>query len=249
MNDRQNLVDLSLSTWVHPTWLLDKVSERLAFQRRGVQLYNELLRKLDTVGSFKGGPNSSELHDILSDENRHLLMLTDTLNELRGTSAVSPNTADMGTSLSDSVLTMVTDPGTSFLQSLEAIVVTELADGEAWPLLADLARAAGEDIFAHQCDRARLNKERHLRKIRRWIRAGEGLSDKNDSTLTWQPPYRVVETRNPSNAKAVEGPHLQTHVGVRHVDNLPPAAVIPSSFGVQSEMEAQVDVTPPMEDV
>lgn len=44
-----------------PTVLLDRVAERMAFERTGVRLYEGLLTKYDALGSFDGGPSRADL--------------------------------------------------------------------------------------------------------------------------------------------------------------------------------------------
>jgi len=43
----------------NPTQFIDKISERIAFERTGVRLYEALLLKLDAYGTFAGGPQRS----------------------------------------------------------------------------------------------------------------------------------------------------------------------------------------------
>ena len=40
-----------------PTQFLDKLGERLAFERTGVRLYEALISKHEALGSFAGGPD------------------------------------------------------------------------------------------------------------------------------------------------------------------------------------------------
>jgi hypothetical protein len=50
----------------NPSEFLDKLGERLAFERTGTRLYEGLLAKFDAVGSYDGGPTRellTEFHD------------------------------------------------------------------------------------------------------------------------------------------------------------------------------------------
>jgi hypothetical protein len=48
-----------------PTLLLDKLGERLAFERSGTRLYEALVSKHDAFGSFSGGPSREDLEHVL----------------------------------------------------------------------------------------------------------------------------------------------------------------------------------------
>ena len=44
-----------------PTQFIDKLGERLGFERTGVRLYEALISKYNTYGSFTGGPSLAQL--------------------------------------------------------------------------------------------------------------------------------------------------------------------------------------------
>jgi rubrerythrin len=69
---------------------------------------------------------------------------------------------------------VLADPRTNLLQSLEAILVAELADNECWTALETLARQAGHEDLANGCRRAVEHEREHLRDVRRWVAAGQG---------------------------------------------------------------------------
>ena len=51
--------------------LLNKLGERLAFERAGVRLYEALLSKHEAYGSFDGGPTRENIEHILTEELAH----------------------------------------------------------------------------------------------------------------------------------------------------------------------------------
>jgi len=63
------------------------------------------------------------------------------------------------------------------LQSLEAILLAELADNECWETLTGLARLAGQEELAEQCEEALVTEQEHLEKVRSWLAAGQGRSE------------------------------------------------------------------------
>src|SRR5215203_5182663 len=55
--------------------LLDKLSERLAFERTGTRLYEALLNKCETLGEESSGPTLEDIEQIGRQELEHFLML------------------------------------------------------------------------------------------------------------------------------------------------------------------------------
>ena len=52
-------------TGAKPTLLMDKLGERLAFERTSTRLYEALVSKCDACGSFEGGPSQADLEHVL----------------------------------------------------------------------------------------------------------------------------------------------------------------------------------------
>ena len=69
---------------------------------------------------------------------------------------------------------MIVDPRTTLLQSLEAILIAELADNACWEALIALAQQAGEDALVQPFEQALVTEQEHLRKVRTWLAAGQG---------------------------------------------------------------------------
>jgi hypothetical protein len=157
-----------------PTLLLDKLGERLAFERSGTRLYEALVSKHETFGSFRGGPSKADLEDILYEEYEHFTMLRSIIEQFGGDpTAVTPS-ANLQATVGHGINKVIVDPRTTLLQSLEAILVAELADHAGWETLKTLAQEAGEDKLVAQCQQAHTTEEEHLMKVRHWVAAGQG---------------------------------------------------------------------------
>lgn len=160
-----------------PTLLLDKLGARLGFERAGVRLYEALVSKHQAFGSFSGGPSQEDLMNILREEHAHFMMLKEVIEQMGGDpTAVTPS-ADLEAVLSQGPLMLLTDPHITFLQSLEAILVVELTDNECWEALAQLATIAGEEQLARRFMSALAAEQEHVRKVRRWVAAGQGRGE------------------------------------------------------------------------
>jgi rubrerythrin len=157
-----------------PTLFMDKLGERLAFERAGTRLYEALISKYDAYGSFSGGPSKADLEHILEEEYRHFTMLQSVIEQLGGDpTAVTPS-ANLHATASQGLPKVLTDPRTTLLQSLEAILIAELADNACWEALVELAQQAGEDELVPQFESACATEQEHLTKVRTWLAAAQG---------------------------------------------------------------------------
>lgn len=157
----------------HPTILMDKLGERLAFERTGTRLYEALISKHEADGGFAGGPSRADLLDILNEEHRHFAMLTEVMLSLGGDPTAMTPSADLSATASMGVLKVVTDARTSLLQGLEAILIAELTDRDGWEALIAVANNAGKKDLVARFEQAELVEREHLVKVRRWIAAGQ----------------------------------------------------------------------------
>lgn len=159
-----------------PTLMLDKLGERLAFERSGVRLYEALLSKYDAYGSFSGGPRREDLMHILREEFAHFSMLQQVLEQLGGDpTAVTPS-GNLQATMSLGIAQVLADPRASLLHSLEAILVAELADNDCWKTLGMLAEEVGEDQLGRQFQQAFATEQEHLAKVRAWLAAGHSIA-------------------------------------------------------------------------
>jgi rubrerythrin len=154
--------------------LLDKLGERLAFERAGVRLYEALVSKHEAYGSFEGGPSREDLEHLLGEEQAHFAMLGEAIAELGGDPTELTRSATVQLAASRGVADVLVDPRVSFVESLEAIAIAELADNECWQTLAELARLGGNEDLGEQCEEAFATEQEHLEKVRSWLAAAQG---------------------------------------------------------------------------
>jgi len=157
-----------------PMLFMDKLGERLAFERTGTRLYEALVSKYDAFGSFTGGPSRGDLEHVLQEEYRHFTMLQSAIEQLGGDpTAVTPS-ANLSATAAHGINKVIVDPRTTLLQSLEAMLIVELTDNACWEALIELARGAGEDELVKQFGQARATEQEHLQKVQAWVAAGQG---------------------------------------------------------------------------
>jgi rubrerythrin len=157
-----------------PTLFVDKLGERLAFERSGTRLYEALLSKYDAFGSFTGGPSRDDLEHVRQEEYRHFTLLQSAIEQLGGDpTAVTPS-ANIQATAAHGIQEVIVDPRTTLLQSLEAALIVELADNACWEALIELAQEAGENTLVQQFQEALKNEQDHLKKVQAWVAAGQG---------------------------------------------------------------------------
>jgi rubrerythrin len=157
-----------------PMLFMDKLGERLAFERRGTRLYEALVSKYDAFGSFDGGPSRNDLEHVRQEEYRHFTLLQSAIEQLGGDPTALTPSANLHTTAAHGINQVIVDPRTTLLQSLEAILIAELADNACWEALIELAQGAGEDKLVEQFQEALRNEQDHLAKVQAWLAAGQG---------------------------------------------------------------------------
>jgi hypothetical protein len=156
-----------------PTQFIDKLGERLAFERTGVRLYEGLISKFIAFGGFKGGPELGQLEENMLEEHEHFRMLSEVIAQIGGDPTVVTPSADLQATMSKGILEVVVDPRTTFVQCLEAVLVAELSDNECWETLIELARDTGQERVVTTFENALAEEADHLEDIRAWLAAAQ----------------------------------------------------------------------------
>jgi rubrerythrin len=149
---------------------LDKLGERLAFERTGTRLYGALISKFDASEPLPGGPARADLERIKSEEAAHFEMLREVMITMGGDPTALTPSADVAAVSSMGLLQVLGDPRMNLKQSLEAILVAELVDNDGWTMLIDLARTEGNEAVVRRFEQALADEQVHLSNVRRWVR-------------------------------------------------------------------------------
>lgn len=153
------------------TFLLDKLGERLAFERSGVRLYEALLLLFDAHGGFEGGPTRAQLETIRREEAEHFLLVKGAIEGLGGDpTAVTPSANRAGVE-AQGLLQVLTDPRSRLADGLHAILIAELTDHDGWDMLVDVAVQTSQDALVPKLRAALVDEEKHLGWVRDWLLA------------------------------------------------------------------------------
>lgn len=146
-----------------PTVLIDKLGERLAFERTGVRLHQAVLVKFDALGSWE------QLMQIGNEELEHFELLKQCIEQVGADPTAMTPSADIIAVTAAGVLGVITDPRTTLAQALQAVLVAERADLEGWQLLIQLADELGHDDMARRFREAEQVEERYGAWVRAWL--------------------------------------------------------------------------------
>ncbi|HEY0144519.1 MAG TPA: ferritin-like domain-containing protein [Thermoanaerobaculia bacterium] len=148
------------------TVLLDKMGERLAFERTGSRMYEALLVK---VAAGAVGPTASDLEELRAEELRHFELVRRHLVRMGADPTVQTPCADLAGVQAMGVLQVLSDPRTTLSQCLNAVLTTELADTAGWELLAKLANESGEKEMAQEFEQAHVAEMEHDVRVKAWL--------------------------------------------------------------------------------
>ncbi|ACL66704.1 conserved hypothetical protein [Anaeromyxobacter dehalogenans 2CP-1] len=161
--------------------LLDKLGERLAFERTGVRLYEAVLAKLPASRTSDGDLGAPELRQLRDEEHRHMLVVTEAIEQLGGDPTAVTPCANLAGVQGLGLVQSLADPRTTLTQCLDTLLAAELIDNDGWKLLIALAEGMGQTEVAKRFTECLAEEDEHLLKVRAWvaerleIQAGTGL--------------------------------------------------------------------------
>jgi bacterioferritin (cytochrome b1) len=146
--------------------LVDILSERLAFERAGVKLYDTVLMKMRDMKDPVARRLFAPLEDFRTHEKEHEEWLEE---QLRALGATAHETTD----LSDLVqresigLERVVKGDHDVVHLIHALLTAELVDNAGWELLLELADEADDDVARREFRKRLHEEEEHLDELRR----------------------------------------------------------------------------------
>ncbi len=152
-----------------PELLVDKLGERLAFERTGVRLYEALIAKLKGLADQVDPAILRSVARFRDEEGKHFQLLRKIMEDLGADPTAQTPAADATAIISSGALQLIADPRSNLAQCLNALLTVELNDNAAWDLLIQLARASGQNEAAEAFAEALREEEQHLAMVREWL--------------------------------------------------------------------------------
>jgi bacterioferritin (cytochrome b1) len=151
----------------NPEILINKLGERLAFERSGVRLYEALITKCESM-DIPARISVETLRQFRDEEEQHFHILKNALKSLGADPTAQTPDADVTAVASMGIQKVIADPRTSLSQCLSALLTVELTDNAAWEILIKVAEDMGlEEMTAHFVKPLQ-QEEIHLQQIRDW---------------------------------------------------------------------------------
>ena len=155
-------------TGVRAHVFLDKLGERLAYERSGTRLYAAFIGKCEATQDLPDVISVERLRHFQQEEMEHFMLVKECIEQLGGDPTAQTPCADVTGVASMGLLQVITDPQTNVNQALHAILVAELTDGAAWDELVALARDAGQEDMATRFEAAAQHESEHLETVKEW---------------------------------------------------------------------------------
>ena len=149
--------------------LVDKLSERVAFERTGTRLYEALLSKYQDAEDKKGLPDKSRLELFQQEELKHFEVVSAAIKRVGGELPIISPATDLNGSLGMGWMLAITDARTTFIQALEIVLQAELVDSASWEILIELAERQELADVATQFQECLNEKEAHIVTLKQWL--------------------------------------------------------------------------------
>ena len=161
-------------TGKNPEVFIDKLGERLVFERGGTRLYEALLTKCeatiaDGAEELPGEMSIATLRHFRDEEAAHFEMLAGCMEELGADPTAQTPCADVTGVESFGIMQVLNDPRTTVAQSLNALLVAELADYAGWDLLIKLAEEMKQTGMVKRFRAALEQENKHMMTIKQWV--------------------------------------------------------------------------------
>lgn len=153
-----------------PEVLIDKLGERLAFERAGTRLYEAMLLKCGAVDGARNPIDVAALAQIRDDEELHFHLVHKFIERLGADPTAMTPCADVAGVQGMGLMQVISDPRTTIAQALNALLTAELTDNASWELLIELADQTGHSDMATEFTAALEGERRHLELVRGWLR-------------------------------------------------------------------------------
>lgn len=159
---------MKMMTGNRPQAFIDKLSERLAYERGGTRLYEAAITKFLEHAEELPGATVSDFTQIRDEEAAHALLIKECIEQLGADpTAQTPSAALVGIETMG-LLQAVTDPRTSLAHTLHALLAAELVDEAGWETLIALAENMGQDDMVARFREAEQHEQEHIFKVRGW---------------------------------------------------------------------------------
>jgi hypothetical protein len=149
--------------------MMDKLGERLVFERMGARLYEALITKYNGTNHQERLPELTRIEQFYLEKLKHFQNVSEVITNLGGDPTALTPAADVIGAATQGWIQVLTDPRTTFLQSLEIMLHLELVDNAGWELMIELAERNGLGDLAIQFQQILDEEAFHLITVKQWV--------------------------------------------------------------------------------
>ena len=155
----------------NPEVLIDKLGERLAFERTGTRLYDAMIMKCLALENAGETVPVADLERLRDEEAEHFVLLTEAIMSFGADPTAQTPGADVAAVQSQGILQVIADPRTNLAQSLSALLSAELVDHAGWELLIQLTEQMGQDEWASRFRHSLTQESEHKVMVQGWLQS------------------------------------------------------------------------------
>jgi len=151
-----------------PQAFIDKLAERLAYERGGTRLYDAVIAKFMAHQGELPSASLQEVTEIRNEEASHAALIRTCLEQLGADPTAQTPSADLVGVATAGFLQAAADPRTTLAQTLQVALAAELVDVASWEMLISMAEQMGQDGMVERFRKALDHETEHVAKVRGW---------------------------------------------------------------------------------
>jgi rubrerythrin len=159
---------MKMMTGNRPQAFVDKLAERLAYERGGTRLYDAAIVKFAEYSDELQGVTVADLEQIRDEEADHAALIMECIEKLGADPTAQTPSADLVGIESMGLMQAITDPRTNLAQTLHALLLAELGDEAGWETLIAFAEQIGQSEMVTRFREAEQHEQEHVFKVRGW---------------------------------------------------------------------------------
>jgi ferritin-like metal-binding protein YciE len=151
-----------------PPPFIDKLAERLAYERSGTRLYDAVIAKFMAHQGELQNASLQEVTEIRNEEASHAALIRACIEQLGADPTAQTPSADLVGVATAGFLQAAADPRTTLAQTLQVALAAELVDVASWEMLISMAEQMGQDGMVERFRKALDHETEHVAKVRGW---------------------------------------------------------------------------------
>ena len=151
-----------------PEAFIDKLAERLAYERGGTRLYDAVIAKFMAHEGELPDASLQDVIEIRDEEASHAALIRTCIEQLGADPTAQTPSADLVGVATAGFLQAAADPRTTLAHTLQVALAAELVDVASWEMLISMAKDMRQEGMVERFQQALDHETEHLAKVRGW---------------------------------------------------------------------------------